>query len=54
MKTEPKAVEKTVISASDQKSMVSCFWLGLVCGKEVLSSGCNKVSLNRDSTRELA
>lgn len=36
VKTEPKAIEKTVLvtSASDQKSMVSCFWLSWSVGKK--------------------
>lgn len=56
VKTEPKVMEKTVLvtSASDQKSIVSCFWLAWSVGKKVLSSGSYKVSLNCDSTGELA
>lgn len=36
MKMEPKAIEKTLLvtSASDQKCMVSCFWLGWSVGKK--------------------
>lgn len=46
MKTKPKAIERTVLvtSASDQKSMVGCFWKGWSVGKRGCLSGCYKVS----------
>lgn len=56
MNTEPKAIERTVLvtSASDLQICGEMFLAGLVCGEEVLSSGCSKVSPRCDSTGDLA
>lgn len=54
--TEPKAIERTVLvtSASDLQICGEMFLSGLVCGEEVLSTGCSKVSHRCDSTGNLA
>lgn len=56
MKTEPKAIGRTILvtSASDLQIHGELFLAGLVCGMEVLSSGCSKVSPRCDSTGNLA
>lgn len=56
MKMEPKAIGWTILvnSASDLQIHGEPFLAGLVCGEEVLSSGCSKVSPRCDSTGDLA
>lgn len=56
MKMEPKGIERTILVTRswDLKIHGELFLAGLVCGEEVLSSGCSKVTPHCDSTGDLA